>query len=348
MATRVAINGFGRIGRTFFRNAFKREELEIVAINDLGDVDNLAYLLKYDSAYGVSDLEISVEERDGQKFLNVNGYWVHTFSEREPGNLPWGEHDIDVVLESTGFFNGYDKAKPHLTAGAKRVVISAPVKDDPAAAGVAGGTVLMGINEGELKSCQISSNASCTTNSSSPVVQILHEAIGIKKAMLNTVHAYTSTQAIVDMPDRSGKGDYRRGRAAAHNIIPASTGAAKAVTMVIPDLENKFDGIAMRVPVIAGSVADVTFLAARETSVDEVNRILTEAAATERWQKTFAVTNEQLVSGDIVGNPFASLADLTMTRVVDGDLVKVCAWYDNEAGYVHSLIEHVVESGKHI
>lgn len=345
MATRIAINGFGRIGRTFFRQAFLREELEIVAINDLGDVENLAYLLKYDTAYGKSDLEVSVEERDGEKYLSVNGYWVRVFSERDPSALPWKDHNIDIVLESTGFFAGYEKSKPHLDAGAKRVVISAPVKDDPSAAGVSGATVLMGINEGDLKECQISSNASCTTNSSSPVVQILHEAIGIEKAMLNTVHAYTASQSIVDGPKAK---DWREGRAAAMNIVPTSTGAAIAVTQVVPDLQNKFDGIAMRVPVVAGSIADVTFLAKRKTSVEEVNQLLREASETDRWRRTFGVTDEKLVSSDIVGGQFASLADLSMTRVVDGDLVKVLAWYDNEMGYVCSLVEHVIASGAHI
>lgn len=344
--TRVAINGFGRIGRSFFREAFYRDELEIVAVNDLGNVENLAYLLKYDTANGIADFDVSVEHDDDKQFINVNGYWVRVFAEKNPGDLPWGEHNIDIVVESTGFFAGYEKSKPHLEAGAKRVVISAPVKDEPPE-GVAGATVLIGVNEHDLETCDISSNASCTTNSASPVVQILHEAIGIKKAMLNTVHAYTSTQALVDMPDRSGK-DFRRGRAAAMNIVPASTGAAVAVTQVVPDLQNKFDGIAMRVPVIAGSMADVTFLADRETSVEEVNKILQEAANSERWSKTFSATEEHLVSSDIVGMKYGSIADLTMTRVVDGDLVKVCAWYDNEAGYVHALVEHVVVSGSHI
>lgn len=349
MALRVAINGFGRIGRSFFRAAFHRDDIEIVALNDLGDVANLAYLLKYDTAYGKAPFaEITVEEQHGQKYLNVDGYWVHVYAERDPAQLPWGAHNIDVVVEATGFFAGYVKSKPHLEAGAKRVVISAPVKDDPSAAGVAGATVLMGVNESALATCQISSNASCTTNSSSPVVQILHEKIGIKKAMLNTVHAYTSTQALVDSPDRSGKGDFRRGRAAAMNIVPSSTGAARAVTQVISDLEGKFDGIAMRVPVVAGSIADVTFLAARPTSVEEVNGILRAAAQEERWKKTFAVTEESLVSSDIVGSPFASIADLALTRVVDGDMVKVCAWYDNEMGYVHSLVEHVASIAQHL
>jgi glyceraldehyde 3-phosphate dehydrogenase len=345
MAIRVGINGFGRIGRSFFRAAMSHEEIEVVAVNDLGDVANLAYLLKYDTAYGPAPFSVDVEEQDGKRFINVNGYWVRVFAERDPSQLPWGEHTIDVVVESTGFFAGYEKSKPHLDAGAKRVVITAPVKDDPAEAGVSGATVLMGINEDALASCHISSNASCTTNAASPVVQILHEAIGIKKAMLNTVHAYTASQSIVDGPkDR----DMRQGRAGAMNIIPTATGAAVAVTQVIPDLSGKFDGIAMRVPVVAGSIADVTFVAARETSVEEVNELLRAAAVSPRWEKTFSVTDEPIVSSDIIGLACASIADLSMTRVVDGDLVKVLAWYDNEMGYVSSLIEHVVKAGEYM
>lgn len=342
MPIRVAINGFGRIGRSFYRAAHARDDVEVVAINDLGDVENLAYLLKYDTAYGVAPFEVSVEHDQGAQFLNVNGYWVRVFAEREPGNLPWAEHAIDVVVESTGFFTSYEKSKPHLSAGAKRVVISAPVKDDPTEAGITGATVLMGINEHDLNVCDISSNASCTTNASSPVVQILHEAIGIKKAMLNTVHAYTASQSLVDGP--KGK-DVREGRAAAMNVVPTSTGAAIAVTQVVPDLVGKFDGIAMRVPVVAGSIADVTFVASRPTSVEEVNQLLRDAATTDRWKKTFTVTDDPIVSSDIVGKTYASIADLAMTRVVDGDLVKVLAWYDNEMGYVSSLVEHVVKSG---
>lgn len=342
MAIRVAINGFGRIGRSFYRAAYARPEIEVVAINDLGDVDNLAYLLKYDTAYRQAPFSVEVAHDGDKQFLNIDGYWVRVFAEREPGNLPWSEHDIDVVVESTGFFTGYAMSKPHLDAGAKRVVITAPVKDDPAEAGVAGATVLMGINEHALQACQISSNASCTTNASSPVVQILHEAIGIKKAMLNTVHAYTASQSIVDGPKEK---DVRQGRAGAMNIVPTGTGAAIAVTQVVPDLASKFDGIAMRVPVVAGSIADVTFLAERATSVEEVNQLLRDAAQTERWSKTFAVTDEPIVSSDIIGRDKASIADLSMTRVVDGDMVKVLAWYDNEMGYVSSLVEHVIKSG---
>lgn len=344
MSTRVGINGFGRIGRAFFRIAFERPELEIVAINDLGDVENLAYLLKYDTAYGKYHHDIRAEKGENSSKLIVDGKEIQFLSQKDPLQLKWGEHGIDIVLESTGVFDSFEKSKVHLEAGAKRVVISAPVKDD-APSGIEAATVLMGINEDKLQSCQISSNASCTTNAGSPLMQILHEAIGVQKALLSTVHAYTATQSLVDSP---AKGDWRRGRAAAQNISPSSTGAAVAVTKAIPDLSGKFDGVAMRVPVITGSIADITFLAKRPTSAQEVNDILRKAAGEERWKKVFAVTEEQLVSSDIVGDSHAAIADLAFTRVVDGDLVKVLSWYDNEMGYTHALVEHVIKSGGYI
>ena len=254
---KVAINGFGRIGRAFFRLAQAQyPNIDIVAINDLGDINNLAYLLRYDTAQGKSGLEVSSSD-DGRTHLFVNGNDVRILQEREPQNLPWGEMDIDVVIESTGFFTKYDQAALHLDAGAKRVVISAPGKGEPRE-GVSSGTALLGVNNDTVGTCQISSNGSCTTNASAPVVSILNDAIGIEKALLNTTHAYTATQAIVDSPAKGGK-DYRAGRAAAQNIIPSSTGAAVAVTQAIPALEGKFDGIACRVPVVSGSIADVTF-----------------------------------------------------------------------------------------
>ena len=277
-------------------------------------------------------------------FLVVDGTEIRFLSEKDPTKLPWKELGVDIVVESTGLFTSYDKAKVHLDAGAKRVVVSAPVKGEPTA-GITGGTVLMGINEDELATCQISSNASCTTNAGSPVIQILHETIGIEKAMLNTIHAYTASQRIVDSPNAK---DWREGRAGAQNIIPSTTGAAIAVTQVIKDLKGKFDGISMRVPVITGSVADITFLAKRNTTVEEVNDILRKAAKEKRWQGVFAATDEEIVSSDIVGEPHASIADLKFTRVVDGNLVKVLAWYDNEMGYTHTLVDHVVKSGQHI
>ncbi len=345
MVTKVAINGFGRIGRAFLRYVEQNPELEVVAVNDLSDVENLAYLLKYDSAYGMTPFPVGTRKDGWRTLLTVNGRDVSVYKEMDPANLPWGDLGIDIVVECTGVFNDYEKAKVHLSAGAKRVVISAPVKGDPTSAGIKGVTALIGINDDELKECQISSNGSCTTNASAPVIEILHETIGIEKAMLNTIHAYTSTQSIIDRPDKK---DWRRGRAGAQNIIPSTTGAATAVTQVVTDLKNKFDGISMRVPVIAGSIADITFLAKRETSVEEVNGILRLAAEDERWKPVFSVSNEPLVSSDILAMPFASIADLAMTRVVDGNLVKVCAWYDNEMGYTHSLVQHVLRSARNI
>ena len=327
-----------------FKNRQKSSEIEIVGINDLGDIENIAYLLKYDTAYGRSGFEIKTKKDGDKLFLVVDGTEIRFLSEKDPTKLPWKELGVDIVVESTGLFTSYDKAKVHLDAGAKRVVVSAPVKGEPTA-GITGGTVLMGINEDELATCQISSNASCTTNAGSPVIQILHETIGIEKAMLNTIHAYTASQRIVDSPNAK---DWREGRAGAQNIIPSTTGAAIAVTQVIKDLKGKFDGISMRVPVITGSVADITFLAKRNTTVEEVNDILRKAAKEKRWQGVFAATDEEIVSSDIVGEPHASIADLKFTRVVDGNLVKVLAWYDNEMGYTHTLVDHVVKSGQHI
>jgi len=331
---KVAINGFGRIGRTFFKMAHEHPDFDIVAVNDLGDLANLAYLLKYDTAYGMFQGDIEMKEGA----LLVNGKEVRFIQERDPKALPWGDMGVDIVVESTGIFTSYEQSKMHLEAGAKRVVISGPVKDDPQAVDIAGATVLMGVNDAALSTCTITSNASCTTNATSPLVAILKEAIGIEKAILNTVHAYTATQALVDGPSKK---DLRAGRAAAQNIIPSSTGAAKATTLAHTELAGKFDGISIRVPVAVGSIVDVTFIASRDTTVEEVNSVLTEAAKSERWSNLFAVTNEPLVSSDIIGAQFAAIADLDLTRVVDGNLVKVLAWYDNETSYTHTLVEHV-------
>ncbi len=335
---RVAINGAGRIGRAFYKVAHARKELEVVALNDLGDIKNIAYLLKYDTAYKNSGLDVTVKD---ETTLVIDGKEVKYLSIKDPATLPWKDLDIDVVVESTGFFTAYEKAKAHLDAGAKKVVVSAPVKDEPTG-DIKGGTVLMGINEDLLGNTDISSNASCTTNAGSPLIAILHETIGIEKAILNTVHAYTASQSIVDGPSKK---DFREGRSAAQNIVPSSTGAAIAVTKVIPDLKNKFDGISIRVPVVVGSIVDITFISKRNTSIEEVNDILKKAAKDERWQKTFTVTEEPLVSSDIVGSHYASIADLAFTRVVDGNLVKVLAWYDNEMGYTYTLVDHVVKTG---
>ena len=336
---RVAINGFGRIGRAFFKATAGRTDLEIVAVNDLGDLQNLAYLLTYDTPYGRSPFSVSV--RDGK--LEVDGRQVAFFSERDPKALPWKDLDIDIVVESTGVFTTYDQAYAHIEAGAKRAVISAPAKGEGGA--VEGKTVLMGVNDNELKTCTVTSNASCTTNAASPLIGILEEAIGIEKALLNTVHAYTASQEIVDGPSRK---DPRSGRAAAQNIIPSSTGAAIATTEAHTGLKDKFDGIAMRVPVVVGSIVDLTFIASRDTTVEEVNAKLEEAAASPRWQHVFAVTKEPIVSSDIIGAPYGAIADLSFTRFVDGNLVKVLAWYDNETGYAHTLALHVAGLAAHL
>jgi glyceraldehyde 3-phosphate dehydrogenase len=343
MSIRIAINGLGRIGRSFLRKALEIEELEIVAINDLADAENIAYLIKYDTVYGLAPFSVSVGAKNSESFLVANNTRIMFLNERDPSSLPWKELDIDVVVEATGVFASYEKSDAHLKAGARRVVITAPVKDDPPE-GIVGATVLMGVNDELLKDCQISSNASCTTNAGSPVMAILHETIGIEKALLNTVHGYTATQSLVDGPSKK---DFRRGRAAAENIIPATTGAAISVTQALPALRDRFDGIALRVPVPSGSIADITAVTSRKTTVEEINKILAEAAQSSRWKNIFTITEDQIVSSDIIGSPYASIADLSFTKVVDGNLIKVLAWYDNEAGYVHALVEHVVCSGRY-
>ena len=334
---RVAINGAGRIGRAFFKIAHQREDIDVVAINDLGNIDNIAYLMKYDSVYGPSGFDIKVSP--DKKLIIIDGHEVRFLSEKDPSLLPWKDLDVDVVVESTGFFTSFEKARVHINAGAKKVVITAPAKDNPQNEDE--GTVLMGVNEDKLKTCNISSNASCTTNAGSPVLQILHETIGIEKAVLNTVHGYTASQGLVDSPNTK---DFKEGRAAAHNIVPTSSGSAIATTKAITELEGKFDGMAMRVPIIAGSIADITFISKRDTTVEEVNDILKKAAADKHWQKIFSVTEDPIVSSDIIGSKYASIADLGLTRVVGGNLVKVMAWYDNEMGYTYSLVEHVVKT----
>jgi glyceraldehyde 3-phosphate dehydrogenase len=336
---RVGINGFGRIGRAFLKVAWDREDIEVVAVNDLGDVANMAYLLKYDTVYRNWNHEIKVEGDS----LVIDGRKVKVLAEKDPGLLPWKDLGVDVVVESTGFFTSYEKAKAHIDAGAKKVVISAPAKGSDGS--VKGETILLGVNEEKFGTCEITSNASCTTNAASPLIAILHEAIGIEKAVLNTVHGYTASQALVDGPSKK---DMREGRAAAQNIVPSSTGAAIAVTKAFPELVGLFDGISIRVPVPAGSIVDVTFIAKRDTTAEEVNAILKKAAADARWSKLFATTEEPLVSSDILGSPYGSIADLQMTRVVGGNLVKVMGWYDNEMGYTHTLIDHVVKTGETI
>ncbi len=333
---KIAINGFGRIGRAFFKAALERApEFEFTAINDLGDLEQLAYLLKYDSVYGRWGKEIKV---DGDNLV-IEGKKIKFIQEREPAKLPWGDLNIDIVLESTGAFEKFEEAKIHLEAGAKRVVISAPAKDEETEWGK---TVLPGVNNEDFAKCTVSSNGSCTTQSASPVMQIMKETIGVKKAFLVSSHGYTATQNLIDGPTKSK--DYRRARAAGVNIVPTFTGAAIAVSRAVKDLN--FDGAAFRVPVITGSISAITFLAGRPTSKEEINEIFKKAADEERWQGLLKVTDQPIVSTDIIADPHGAIIDLSMTSVVDGDLGTVFSWYDNEAGYTETLLRHVIEVAK--
>ncbi|MCF7834179.1 MAG: type I glyceraldehyde-3-phosphate dehydrogenase [Candidatus Pacebacteria bacterium] len=336
---KVGINGFGRIGRAFFKIAFDREDLEVVAVNDLGDVHNMAYLLKHDTVYRTWAHDV----QSGEGEIVVDGRKIKVLAEKDPVNLPWKDLGVDVVVESTGFFTSFDKASAHLQAGAKKVVISAPAKGENDS--VKGETILLSVNEEKFGTCDVTSNASCTTNAASPLIAILHEALGIEKAILNTVHGYTASQALVD---GANKKDFREGRAGAQNIVPSSTGAAIAVIKAFPELTGLFDGISIRVPVPAGSIVDITFISKKETSKEEVNEILRKASQDPKWNKIFGVTEEDLVSSDILGESRASLADLKMTRVVGGNLVKVLGWYDNEMGYTYTLVDHVIKTGNTI
>ena len=331
---KIAINGFGRIGRIFFRQAFGNPDIEIVAINDLGSAANLVYLLKYDSVYG--RYKKSVEYKD-EKMI-VDGKGIMLLQEKDPSKLPWKDLDIDVVVESTGILESKDKAQVHLDAGAKRVVITAPTHDDTTP------TATPNVGMDVLSKDKITSNASCTTNAVNPVIAIMMQNPGVEKALLTTIHGYTATQGLVDGPDR--KDDFRRARAAAQNIVPCSTGAAQATTKVIRALEGKFDGIAIRVPVISGSLIDVTFISSRPTSAEEVNEIFKKAATMPEWQGILTVTEDPLVSTDILATEYGSIVDLALTRVADGNLVKIFSWYDNEWGYSAMLLKHVLMVSK--
>lgn len=316
---KIAINGFGRIGRVFYKQTANNPDFEVVVINDLADKDNLLYLLEHDSVYGKFPLPEKIKDI---KFLQ----------EKDPAKLPWKDLGIDIVVESTGFFDSYDKAKSHLDAGAKRVVISAPVKDDKTL------TFTPNVCVGDISNFKITSNASCTTNAITPIISILSKNPGIEKAVLNTVHAYTATQGIVDKPDAK---DWRRGRAGTIDISPSSTGATVSAIKAIPEMKGLFDGVAVRVPVPVGSLIDLTFVSKRKTTVEEINEILTVESQKPEWQGIFKVSNEQLVSTDIIGEPYGSIVDLGFTKVVDGNLVKIFAWYDNEWGYAAMLIKHI-------
>lgn len=332
---RVAINGLGRIGRAFIKVAIDRPGVEIVAVNDLADPSDLVYLLRYDSVYGRYPSTVTYDGTRGPALV-IGNHRVQFVSQRDPVTLPWRDLDVDIVVESTGAFPTYGKARAHIQAGARRVILTAPAKDEDTADAR---TVLVGVNTDALRVSVLSSNGSCTTNSASPVMQVLSDAIGIRKAFLNTVHGYTASQSLVDSSARGH--DVRRGRAAAANIVPSTTGAAIAVARAIPSLRGRFDGIATRVPVLAGSMSAMVFVSARPTSVDEINHCLESAATLSRWARVLAVTREPVVSSDIIRDPHAAIVDLSLTKVVDGDLCAVYSWYDNEFGYANALLAHV-------
>jgi glyceraldehyde 3-phosphate dehydrogenase len=327
MSSRVAINGFGRIGRSALRAALTRQTAcEIVAINDITDAATLAHLFAHDSIYGAFPGEVSAEGAQ----LKVGERRIAVLAERDPARLPWRELEIDTVLESTGLFTARDRAAAHLLAGARRVVISAPGK-------LADFTVVLGVNDRDYdpERHEVISNASCTTNCLAPVAKVLHEAVGIRHGLVTTVHAYTSDQRLQDAPHS----DLRRARAAAVNLVPTSTGAARAVGLVLPDLAGRLHGMAVRAPVTCGSLVDLTFEAQRETTVEEVNGALARAAASADLQRIIQYTHAPLVSSDIVGNSHSSIVDAELTAVIDERLVKVIAWYDNEWGYANRCVD---------
>lgn len=326
---KIAINGFGRIGRAALKIILDTPGLEVVAVNDLMSPENAVYLLKHDSIYGNYENEVTILA----SHLQIKDKKIKFLSEKDPAQLPWKKLDIDIVIESSGLFTNREDAEKHIYAGAKYVVISAPTKskDTP--------TVIHGVNTHDGKT-SVFSCASCTTNNIAPIIEVLDRRIGIKKAILNTVHAYTASQALVDSPSNK---KFRMGRAAAVNLVPASTGAAIATIKALPQMEGKFDGVAIRTPVPVSSISDITFLAVRNTSAEEINNILLEESKTDRYKFVLSVSKEPLVSSDIVQSPFASVVDLEMTRVVDGDLVKIMAWYDNEWGFTNQMVRLILE-----
>jgi glyceraldehyde 3-phosphate dehydrogenase len=328
--TTIAINGMGRIGRAVFKIILDTPGLDLVAVNDLVPTDNLAYLLKYDTVYGRYEKKVAFD--DDSLIVDEKPYTV--LSEKDPAALPWKDLDIDIVFECTGVFREKQALEKHLQAGARHVILSAPAKDDDIL------TVVHGVNESD-EQARLVSCASCTTNCITPVAEIMARRIGVKKAIMTTIHAYTSTQAIVDGPNEK----WKRGRGGASNFVPTTTGAAQATTKALPQYTNKFDGVAVRAPIPVGSIADIVFLAEKNTTVEEINTIFTEEAGTERYRNVLGVTEEPLVSSDIIGDPRASIVDLTMTQVVDGDMVKVMSWYDNEWGYANQMVR---EAGRMI
>lgn len=331
---KIAINGFGRIGRSTFKAGWGKPGFEMVAVNDLTDPATLAHLLKYDTNYGTWGVSVKA----GKDCLIVDGKKVPVFAQKDPAQLPWKDLGIDVVIESTGFFRTAEKAGLHLTAGAKRVIISAPAKEGDVP------TYVLGVNSTNVKKekAAVVNNASCTTNCATPVLAMLEEAFGVKKAMMSTVHGYTADQNLVDGPHA----DLRRARSAAENIVPTSSGAAEAVAATLPPLAGKFDGYAIRVPVSTVSLLDLTALLKKRVTAEEVNAALVKASKTSRWKGIVQCTNEELVSKDFVGNTHSAIIDLPLTRVVDGDLAKVVAWYDNEWGYSNRLVELALFLGR--
>jgi glyceraldehyde 3-phosphate dehydrogenase len=325
--TKVAINGLGRIGRATFKILLETPGLDLVAVNDLVPPETLAYLLKFDTVYGRYSKPISHNSNS----LTIEGKDCKVFSEKDPANLPWGDLDIDLVFECTGIFTKKEGLEKHLQAGAKRVMLSAPPKSE----GIP--TVVPGVNHAPADA-SIFSCASCTTNCITPVAEIMKRRIGVKKATMTTIHAYTSTQELVDGPSKKK----RRGRAAAANFVPTSTGAAVATSQVLESYAGKFDGVAVRGPVPVGSITDMVFVTEKATSVDELNSIFTQEAQTDRYQEVIRVSDEEIVSADIIQDPYASIIDLTMTQVVDGDLVKVMSWYDNEWGYSAQMVREAI------
>lgn len=328
---KVAINGMGRIGRATLKIVLDTPELELVAVNDIAARDVIVYLLKYDTAYGRYGKSV---ELDGEDLL-VDGKRIKFVQERDPAQLPWKALGVDIALECTGFFTDAAGLQKHLDAGAKFVILSAPAKGE----GVP--TIVHGIAT-PPEDAEYISVASCTTNSITPVVEIIGRRLGIQKGILTTIHAYTSTQATVDSPNKN----FRRGRAAAANFVPTSTGAAKATAKVLPQYAGKFDGISVRAPIPVGSVSDLVLLVEKDTSVEEINAILKEEAATAKYKGIFLASEEEIVSSDIVGTTYASIADLGMTRVVDGNLVKILAWYDNEWGFTSQMVREAVRVAK--
>ncbi|MFA6130897.1 MAG: type I glyceraldehyde-3-phosphate dehydrogenase [Patescibacteria group bacterium] len=327
---RIAINGFGRIGRQAFKAGFGREDVQFVAINDLGAPEILAHLLKYDTQYGVWDVPIEAKKN----LLKVDGKKIQVFSEKDPANLPWKKLNVDIVIESTGVFLTEDDCLPHLVAGAKRVIISAPAKGGHVP------TYLVGVNTEKLENdfSRIINCASCTTNCVAPMLAVLDEAFGIKKAMMTTIHSYTSNQNLVDGPHK----DPRRARAAAMNMIPTSTGASEATADIFPNLTDRFDGLSIRIPLPVVSLTDLTVVLKKRTTVEKVNTVFKKASRTHRWEGILGATEEPLVSSDYIGDAHSAVVDLPLTRLVDGDLLKVTAWYDNEWGYANRLIDLAV------